>query len=101
MTKLALVISRWDPQPWIDRFAHLAPELEVCKWPDDDTAPEHIDYALAWQPPEGVLAGFSNLKAMVTGWEEMDEHEAELTVKDVIDSANNYVKDSNGKKKKK
>ncbi len=44
---------------------------------------------------------FSNLKAMVTGWEEMDEHEAELTVKDVIDSANNYVKDSNGKKKKK
>ena len=44
---------------------------------------------------------FSNLKAMVTGWEEMDEHEAELTVKDVIDSANNYVKESNGKKKKK
>lgn len=44
---------------------------------------------------------FSNLKAMVTGWEEMDEHEAELTVKDVVDSANNYVKESNGKKKKK
>lgn len=64
MTKLALVISRWDPQPWIDRFANLAPELEVCKWPDDDTAPEHIDYALAWQPPEGVLASFSNLKAI-------------------------------------
>ncbi len=44
---------------------------------------------------------FSNLIAMVTGWEEMDEHEAELTVKDVIDSANKYVKESNGKKKKK
>jgi len=41
---------------------------------------------------------FSNLKAMVTGWEEMDEHEAELTVKDVIDSASQYVKESNGKK---
>ncbi len=64
MTKLALVISRWDPQPWIDRFAALAPELDVCKWPDDDTAPEDIDYALAWQPPEGVLAGFSNLKTI-------------------------------------
>jgi glyoxylate/hydroxypyruvate reductase A len=64
MTKLALVISSWDPQPWIDRFAHLAPELDVCKWPDDDTALEDIDYALAWQPPEGVLAGFSNLKAI-------------------------------------
>ena len=45
---------------------------------------------------------FSNLKAMVTGWEEMDEHEAELTVKDVMDTANQYVKESNnGKKKKK
>ena len=44
---------------------------------------------------------FSNLIAMITGWEEMDEHEAELTVKDVIDSANKYVKESNGKKKKK
>ncbi|MEO9873358.1 MAG: glyoxylate/hydroxypyruvate reductase A [Anderseniella sp.] len=64
MTKLALVISRWDPQPWIDRFAHLAPELDVCKWPDGDTALEDIDYALAWQPPEGVLASFSNLKAI-------------------------------------
>ena len=44
---------------------------------------------------------FSNLKAMITGWEEMDEHEAEIAVKDVIDSANQYVKESNGKKKKK
>ena len=43
---------------------------------------------------------FSNLKAMVTGWEEMEEHEAELTVKDVMDTANQYVKESNGKKKK-
>jgi thiosulfate reductase cytochrome b subunit len=44
---------------------------------------------------------FSNLKAMVTGWEEMDEHDAEIAVKDVIDSANQYVKQSNGNKKKK
>ncbi|MEE4255982.1 MAG: cytochrome b/b6 domain-containing protein [Bacteroidales bacterium] len=45
---------------------------------------------------------FSNLKAIITGWEEMDEHEAELTVKDVMDTAKQYVKESNnGKKKKK
>jgi cytochrome b subunit of formate dehydrogenase len=44
---------------------------------------------------------FSNLKAMVTGWEEMDEHEAELTVKDVMDTAKQYVKESNNRKKKK
>ena len=64
MTRLALVISRWDPQPWIDRFSKIAPELDVCRWPDQNIAPEDIDYALAWQPPEGVLAGFSNLKAI-------------------------------------
>lgn len=43
---------------------------------------------------------FSNLKAMITGWEEMDEEEAELTVKDVMDTANQYVKESNNRKKK-
>lgn len=64
MSKLALVISRWDPQPWIDRFSKVAPELDVCRWPDENIAPEDIDYALAWQPPEGVLAGFTNLKAI-------------------------------------
>ncbi len=44
---------------------------------------------------------FSNLKAMITGWEEMDEYEAEQVVKDVIDSANQYVKPANGHKKHK
>ncbi|MEM9473254.1 MAG: glyoxylate/hydroxypyruvate reductase A, partial [Pseudomonadota bacterium] len=54
----------WDPQPWIDRFQHLAPELGVCSWPDDGTTPEEVGYALAWQPPERVLSGFPNLKAI-------------------------------------
>jgi len=44
---------------------------------------------------------FSNLKAMITGWEEMDEQEAQIIVKDVIDSANQYVKPTNNKKQKK
>jgi thiosulfate reductase cytochrome b subunit len=44
---------------------------------------------------------FSNLMAMITGWEEMDEEEAKDAVKDVIESANNYVKPTNGGKKKK
>jgi thiosulfate reductase cytochrome b subunit len=44
---------------------------------------------------------FSNLKAMITGWEEMEEHEAEIAVKDVIDSAKHYVKASNGNGKAK
>ena len=41
---------------------------------------------------------FSNLKAMITGWEEMDEHEADEIVKDAINSVNQVVKPVNGKK---
>jgi thiosulfate reductase cytochrome b subunit len=44
---------------------------------------------------------FSNLKAMITGWEEMEEHEAEIAVKDVIESAKQYVKPTNGNGKAK
>jgi glyoxylate/hydroxypyruvate reductase len=64
MTTLALVIRRWDPKPWVARFAQFAPELDVVIWPDCKTPPEDVDYALAWLPPEGVLAGFPNLQAV-------------------------------------
>ncbi len=64
MTTLALIISSWDPQPWVDRFRKLTPEMEVIVWPNKDHAPETVDYALAWQPPAGVFAGFPNLKAI-------------------------------------
>jgi hypothetical protein len=35
MTTLALVIQRWDPKPWVERFNTYAPELDVVIWPDD------------------------------------------------------------------
>ena len=44
---------------------------------------------------------FSNLKAMVTGWEEMDEHEAEELVKDAMENASHVVKPANTNKRKK
>jgi glyoxylate/hydroxypyruvate reductase A len=47
-----------------ERFNTYAPELDVVIWPDDGTTPEQVDYALAWLPPVGVLAGFPNLKAV-------------------------------------
>ena len=64
MTTLALVIQRWDPKPWVERFNTHAPELNVFIWPDAKADPASVDYALAWLPPEGVLAGFPNLKAV-------------------------------------
>jgi thiosulfate reductase cytochrome b subunit len=44
---------------------------------------------------------FSNLKAMITGWEEMDEHEADIVVKDAMETASHVVKPVNGGKKAK
>jgi thiosulfate reductase cytochrome b subunit len=44
----------------------------------------------------------SNLVAMITGWEKMDEEEAQIAVEDVIESTKrHYVKQMNGDKKKK
>ncbi len=64
MTSLALIISRWDTQPWLDHFAKQAPELDVFVWNNNTVEPESVDYALVWLPPDGVLAGFANLKAI-------------------------------------
>lgn len=43
----------------------------------------------------------SNLKAMVTGWEEMEEREAEMVMRQVIESANDVVRPVDQRKKKK
>ena len=43
----------------------------------------------------------SNLEAMITGWETMDEHEADVVVQDVVESAKQYVKPTNGGRKNK
>ncbi|MEN8225627.1 MAG: cytochrome b/b6 domain-containing protein [Bacteroidota bacterium] len=43
----------------------------------------------------------SNLIAMITGWETMEEQEADDAVKDVIENASHYIKPTNGGKKKK
>jgi thiosulfate reductase cytochrome b subunit len=43
----------------------------------------------------------SNLKAMVTGWEEMEEREAEVVMRQVIESANDVVRPVDQRKKKK
>ncbi len=36
---------------------------------------------------------FSNLKAMVTGWEDVDDEEVEEVIKDVMESANHLIKE--------
>lgn len=45
---------------------------------------------------------FSNLKAMVTGWEDVDDEEVKEVIRDVVESANQLIREKgeNGKGKK-
>jgi glyoxylate/hydroxypyruvate reductase len=48
---------------WADALAANYPELKTVNWPYDGD-PAKIDYALVWQPPEGELKRYPNLKAI-------------------------------------
>jgi len=48
---------------WTEVFKQLAPEIDFRVWPDFGKL-EDIDFAVAWRPPEGVLASFPHLKAI-------------------------------------
>ncbi|MFJ3058031.1 2-hydroxyacid dehydrogenase [Herbaspirillum sp. NPDC087042] len=53
---------------WRASFAEFAPqlELEVHAWDDADVDPARVHYALVWQPEGGRLAGYPNLKAVIS-----------------------------------
>ena len=48
---------------WADALATAYPELTTHTWPYEGD-PADIDYALVWQPPEGELKRYPNLKAV-------------------------------------
>ncbi|WP_299620188.1 glyoxylate/hydroxypyruvate reductase A [Pelagibius sp.] len=48
---------------WTEALAAAYPELTTHTWPYDGD-PAAIDYALVWQPPEGELKRYPNLKAI-------------------------------------
>ncbi len=48
---------------WLAALAESYPELTTHTWPYDGD-PAEIDYALVWQPPEGELLRYPNLKAI-------------------------------------
>ena len=49
------------PDIWASYLRELAPELDIRIWPDTGD-PDKIIYAVAWNPPAGILASFTNLK---------------------------------------
>lgn len=51
---------------WQDSFAEFAPEVEVRWWNDADVDSRAVDYVLVWQPDPGRIAGYPNLKAIIS-----------------------------------
>ena len=58
---LLFISENDDPSVWKAELAKAIPELEVRIWPDSGDAGD-IEYALAWNPPLGLLASFPKLR---------------------------------------
>ncbi|HKQ23615.1 MAG TPA: glyoxylate/hydroxypyruvate reductase A [Burkholderiales bacterium] len=60
-----LYYSNADPaEPWREAFARELPRIPFRVWPDPGPL-ESVRYALVWKPPQGFLAQFPNLKAIL------------------------------------
>ncbi len=54
-----------DPEPWRAAIAAAVPDLEFRVDPDIGN-PADVHYALVWKPPQGWLAQFPNLRAILS-----------------------------------
>ena len=78
------------PDIWEKHLKDLAPDLDIRIWPDTGD-PDKIIYAVAWNPPAGILASFRNLKVIFSLGAGVDhlfkdpDFPAEVTVSRVID----------------
>lgn len=52
-------------QWWVDMLQGLLPDWDVVRL-QDATSPESVEYAVVWRPRTGDLAGFTNLRAIVS-----------------------------------
>ncbi|MBY4598280.1 glyoxylate/hydroxypyruvate reductase A [bacterium BD-1] len=51
---------------WRELFGTYAPFLDVRSWDDISVDPEHVKYALVWQPEPGRLASYPNLRLVLS-----------------------------------
>jgi glyoxylate/hydroxypyruvate reductase A len=60
---ILIVATGWNQEEWADAVRAAAPERRIFLWPNvpDKAA---VAYALAWKPPEGLLASLPNLKVI-------------------------------------
>ncbi|WP_046862225.1 2-hydroxyacid dehydrogenase [Microvirga massiliensis] len=58
-----LVATTWDPEPWVERFQSLMPELPVVI-PGDIFDRRRVSYVAAWGPKSGALSGLPALEVI-------------------------------------
>lgn len=82
MPTLLFVSAHDDPSAWVDAMRAQMPDLTIRVWPDCPD-PAAVDYALAWKPPPGVLAGLPNLKVIFSLGAGVDALLADPTLPDL------------------
>jgi glyoxylate/hydroxypyruvate reductase A len=65
---------------WQALFAQIAPQLEVRGWHEADARNEDVHYALVWRPETGRLAGFPNLRLILSAGAGVDHILADTLV---------------------
>lgn len=73
----------WPVEDWQRPLAKLAPERRVVVAGSNDYDPAEVLYALAWKPPEGLLAGLPNLRAIFSLGAGVDHILTDPTLPDV------------------
>ncbi len=73
----------WPAEDWQRPLAKLAPERRVVVAGRDDYDPAEVLYALAWKPPEGLLAGLPNLRTIFSLGAGVDHILSDPTLPDV------------------
>lgn len=63
MSTLALAITGWEVEPWLERFRHLMPERPVLAL-DAVEDPASVHFAATWRHASGSLARLPHLRAV-------------------------------------
>ena len=83
MSAILIAILDSNPKAWGEEFRALAPTRDIRLWPDGVGNPADVAYACVWEPPQGLLANFANLKAILSLGAGVDHITADPSLPDV------------------
>jgi hypothetical protein len=83
MSAILIAILDSNPKAWSEEFRRLAPTRSIRLWPDGVGNPADIAYACVWDPPQGLLAKFRNLKAILSLGAGVDNITADPSLPDI------------------